>query len=726
MIKFLMLFSTIFFSAIKENDYKIYEDNFKSEEIVKSIDDYTLSIDKNTYILDNGKKSINIEVNSLNNEIDFFEIDEKIVLFVKEQDELNSYTYDKNLLFLETQQIIRRGVESFKCFPFKNKVIIYGTVNEDCDLTRENFSLKGLDTFICVYNLENYSTKFFGGETNEEFLLGTDDGDEMFFCGYKSPLGEGDFGNGGKYQKSVFITKINNNLKIEKTIVLDENDNIVSFYYYNYLFYLITKDKIYTIDSEMNIISKESFSEEILFTNMSSEGVLSICFLNKVIVKDLLNRKELEKELSGKVVGISDAIIIERDNKLIKLDLALLYKFKNKETYLEKESALYSLFGKCSIIEEKFSPLLDKQVYGEYKCYQYYKTKGGINIEYVSDYIVEKEVNVYSGGLYPVGYRLIFAGKGYLNGNKILNNYQITSSGDYTLELVGVDGDSYEIKFKVSNLQIEFVEESIRESNTEIYLGDKASIKLKVDFSDEVVLDSFVINEKNVNDIYYDKTSKLVYIQLDSFNDTGMHIYNIERAYYKIDDFLYSEEINKTYKINVLKDDVNVAVESFNKERIVFSCNDINLSCRYFEVVAKNNKDEIVYTFPLNSQNIIIDGLNQEDEYIVEVYLVTDNGSKNYTKIMLFKMNLMDVKNKINLGKISILKYQNYLEKFSFEYDSESLKDEIRRVTVNQKDIFENQTFSSEKYYLLLLITFSLAFGLTLFFKRTKNNKKCA
>lgn len=726
MIKFLMLFSTIFFSTIKENDYKVYEDIYEENSIIKTVNDYTLSLTENYYILENSKSNISIGNKEEILKIDFSVIDDKVMLVVGEEEELINYVYDSNLKLVSEDCILRRGIEDFKCFTMGKRLVIYGTVNEDCDLSRENLNLRGLDTFVCIYDLKNYSIKFYGGTTDESLSLGMYESDEMIFCGYKSPNGEGDFGNGGKFEKSVFISKISSNQEIEKTIVLNENDNIVSFYCYDELFYLIVKDKIYTIDNEMNLINKESFNEEILFTNMSSEGILSICFSNKVIVKDLLNKKELEVEILGKIVGLDDAIIIERDGKLIKIDIILLYNFKNKETYFEKESVLYSLFGKCSFVEEKFSPYLDKQVYGEYKCYEYYKTKGEIFIEYISEYVVEKEANVMNKGLYPVGYRLIFAGKGYLNGNKILNNYQITSSGDYTLELVGVNGESYEIKFKVSNLQIDFKEESIRDSDMEVLYGEKASIKLKVSFGEGVTLDSFLMNGNKVNEIYYDNTSGMVYIPLDDLDDVGMHIYNIERAYYKIEDLLYSEEINKTYRVNVLKDDLNVIVESFNKERIIFSCNDINSCCRYFEVIARNSKDELVYTFPLNSQNITLDGLNQNDDYTIEVYLVTDNGSSDYIKILLFKMNVMDVSSKINLGKISILKYQNYLEKFSFEYDEDSLKNEIRKITINQKDIFENQTFSSEKYYLLLLLTFSLAFGITLFLKKTKKNKKCA
>lgn len=726
MIKFLMLFSTIFFSTIKENDYKVYEDIYEENSIIKTVNDYTLSLTENYYILENSKSNISIGNKEEILKIDFSVIDDKVMLVVGEEEELINYVYDSNLKLVSEDCILRRGIEDFKCFTMGKRLVIYGTVNEDCDLSRENLNLRGLDTFVCIYDLKNYSIKFYGGTTDESLSLGMYESDEMIFCGYKSPNGEGDFGNGGKFEKSVFISKISSNQEIEKTIVLNENDNIVSFYCYDELFYLIVKDKIYTIDNEMNLINKESFNEEILFTNMSSEGILSICFSNKVIVKDLLNKKELEVEILGKIVGLDDAIIIERDGKLIKIDIILLYNFKNKETYFEKESVLYSLFGKCSFVEEKFSPYLDKQVYGEYKCYEYYKTKGEIFIEYISEYVVEKEANVMNKGLYPVGYRLIFAGKGYLNGNKILNNYQITSSGDYTLELVGANGESYEIKFKVSNLQIDFKEESIRDSDMEVLYGEKASIKFKVSYSEGVTLDSFLINGNKVNEIYYDNTSGMVYIPLDDLDEVGMHIYNIERAYYKIEDLLYSEEINKTYRVNVLKDDLNVTVESFNKERIIFSCNDINSCCRCFEVIARNSKDELVYTFPLNSQNITLDGLNQNDDYTVEVYLVTDNGSSDYIKILLFKMNVMDVSSKINLGKISILKYQNYLEKFSFEYDEDSLKNEIRKITINQKDIFENQTFSSEKYYLLLLLTFSLAFAITLFLKRTKKNKKCA
>lgn len=715
MIKLFLLFLTIFFNPFKENDYKVYEDDYIDLNIIKESSEYSLSFN-NKYIFSNGKNSIVFENNDI--KIDFCEFQNKVLLLLLEEENLQFFIYDNELNLITSGDIIRRGTLEFDFFIHDGKLIIYGTVNNECDLTGENKKLGGNDTFICTYDGTNFNIKFFGGTTDEWFKMGVSIDEYMYFYGYKNPLGEGDFGNGGRNSESLFLTKINANLEVIETKILDCGGIINSIYNYDNYIYLIGERNVFYINKATWEIEKDCFDEEILFTNMS-DNILSLFLKNRVYIKDVSNYKYGFVSIDGEIININNGIVVLKDGKYKKVDIALLYNYRNKTNYIDEEASLYTLFGKCKQKENEFLPRLDKQVYGEYKCYQNYETVGGIEIEYISNYEIEKEANVKNGGIYPVGYRILFSGKGYLNGNKVLNNYQITSSGDYILELFSNIGESYEIKFKVSSLQIDFIEK-INKSDMEILLGEKASIKFKVNFTEDVDFECVQIDGENRYDIYYEENSKMIYIPLNEMLETGKHIYNIERVYYKINDTLYFLDINEKYSINVLQKNLDSSVSEIAKEKIVFLCNDINLCARYFKIIARTNNDEKVYSFPICSQNIVLENLSENRDYIVDVYLVSNNGGENDVDTLLFSLFMMDVNNNINLGKISLLKYQNSLEKFSFEFDKDILKNELRNISINEKKVFENQMFEEKKYYLLLFITFSISFALTLVFKKAK------
>ncbi len=77
-------------------------------------------------------------------------------------------------------------------------------------------------------------------------------------------------------------------------------------------------------------------------------------------------------------------------------------------------------------------------------------------------------------------------------------------------------------------------------------------------------------------------------------------------------------------------------------------------------------KKKEVYNFPINTQNILINGLNSGDNYYFDVYLVSDVGGKNFSNTLLFSTYMIEVDTSEDFGKIVILNYENNLKKFAF------------------------------------------------------------
>lgn len=703
MLKFVLLFASMILSPINNEQYQIVEEIYEEKEVIKEIDNnVNLISEDGKYYLKNDEKIIQLKIDASLWDVVSFE--NNIFLITLSDGILSKTIYDSKLNLLEDNYLIRDGVEKYKIKIINDKLIIVGATNERNELTSEIKKLLGLDGFICL--IDSYGTQihFYGGTTDEIITDCVYNNNEIYVCGYKSPFGEGDFGNGGKYENSVFVAKINSKYEVEKTIILDEDNNIKSFDFYDGSLYLATSSSIYSFDENLNPLYKNKYDDIIVGVIINEVGVMSIVFENKILIRDFLTNDYIEIIIEGKVLEVNDVILIGSDDKKKIVDVILLYRCNMKS--VDEEMQLYSILGRCKSLEKNFSPRLDKQVYGEYELQYGYTTIGGIDGKISFKYVIEKEANVSDGGIYPIGFRLRFNGKGYLNGEKIIDNYQIQNQGEYVLELVGSNNEKYSITFYVSLSQIDFAENENRDSDMEVYSNEKVTIKFKVKFSENIVLNYVVINGGRIYDFYYDKTIETLFIPIGDIEGIGRYIYNIERVYYNISDKEYYKDINERYVINILEKDVEISVDKIDDKEIVFLCDDINGCSRWFKIVARNNKEERSYNFPINTQNILINGLNSGDNYYFDIYLVSDTGGKNFSNTLLFSTYMIEVATSENFGKIVILNYENNLKKFAFEFDKEVLKTKIRSLKINDKIVFENKMIENKKYIFIISLGF--------------------
>ncbi len=109
-----------------------------------------------------------------------------------------------------------------------------------------------------------------------------------------------------------------------------------------------------------------------------------------------------------------------------------------------------------------------------------------------------------------------------------------------------------------------------KDSDMEAYSDEKITIKFKVKFSENIVLNYVVINGGRIYDFYYDNTIETLFIPIGNIEGIGRFIYNIERAYYNINGKEYYKDINERYIINILEKDVEISVDKIDDKEIVF------------------------------------------------------------------------------------------------------------------------------------------------------------
>ena len=369
---------------------------------------------------------------------------------------------------------------------------------------------------------------------------------------------------------------------------------------------------------------------------------------------------------------------------------------------------------------------MDYQVYGEYKVDIKYETVGGIVYNHLSIYNIEKEANVFEGGIYPLGYRLRFTGKGYLNGEMIYSNYQLSNEGTQVLELIGANGESEMITFEVSKNQIEFLDVVSRDCDIEVERGEKFSLKFNVKISENCSITRVIINGKEYSDFSYDDKNGILFIPFQPIMDIGTHTYDIERIYYRDDANEYSKMINKKIVINVLKPRLKMNLTNFSESLILYiDCVDFYQTARNFKVVASNYQEEHVYNFPISSNEILLKDLKKDTNYVINVYLVSDINSTALISTPIVTFDVLTTNGEIFLGRTKILKYEDSLEKFCIEVDDEFSKNELKEIAVSNNSIFLNNRSSLKKYIFFCFASFLVGIVLVAVFSlEKKSNKK--
>ncbi len=710
----LLLLALVSFIPIKLNDIEINGDDYtlvseeeQLSEIVDEVDDYCIIKEGNNFYLTNDDKRINLgEAIS----VAIYKYDKNIVLVINDNKELSLVYFDLGLIKKEEHVLIRNGTISFNSRMSGDYLDIVGTSGEE---NEETYGIRNLfqnDAFFISFDLKNKTavTSYYGGATNEGFtgIVRTSSG--FFVVGVKDKLGEGDFGNGGDIN-NILLVKLSDTRRIEKYIILDSKEEVKGFFCDNDTIYLVLGSCYYLIDNNLNVTGCYSFSSPLLAT-ISTNKIIFFLFQNYYYVIDLETniKTKIEHNFNLSSAKVLSEYIKGAGEKNYRLDLVILSNNIIKYKYND-DKKVDTLFGEIEVLEEHVSPFLDRQVFGTYNYKLEYETKGKINFNINTKYEVPFECNLVSGGVYPTGYHLSFTGKGYLDGNQILSNYQLLDQGDHTLVLKGVDKE-VEIKFSVSSKQIEFSDQLARSSDVIVNLGENINLKLNLRLDDSYIIDGVMVNGELIS-ATYDKDKKLLFIPYGKANEVGQMEVVIDKIVYHDNSGSYNMVLYERFIVNVKKPKIELRISDFKEMSLVVDCVDLYKSARFFEVIKKDdrNGEEEVYKFPASSSDILIDNFSDGATYTVSYYLVNDYGGEYLERTLITTLNV-EGKGQLNLGKIRVLSYEGSLNRFVIEFDDDFSSNELKEVLVNNQVIFKNERDSLLKYIFFIIIAF--VFGL--------------
>lgn len=700
MLKIIFLILSSFLVDFINRDYVIVSSS-EPFYVVDEIDCYSL-LKEDQYYLSNGNKKILIgEYDKVN----MFLINEKVIIIASYLDELYLISYDKNLVFLGSIELIRNGVESFYATISDDYLVVGGVSDERNELTSNNKRLGGKDAFLIILKKDDltFKTFFYGGTSDEEINLITLS-DYIYFVGKKSSMGEGDFGNGGK-NESILLGKIDYEGKLISYKILDRKYDVRYFNKYKDEVYLVFKDGYLVLDSDFNIKSKKNVSEEILGVNLSKGGLFCLFSRDNLDIIDLNSGQEelITHNLALTEVNNKSSYISVKGVDFKKVDVIDINNSLVKDNYNE-DKKIESLFGDAVFLEEEFSPPLNKQIYGDYEVLLSYETIGKIKFSHKVNYYVPLEVNIMNNGIYPLGYHLSFTGKAYLDGKQILNNYSIVDVGKHSLVLIGASDEENQYEFYINSNQIEFIENPNKIADIFASINEKITFKFKVDFSNEVEIDYVEVNEEKY-EASFDKLNRIIYVPYKKMVEVGEMKVVIGNIYYHDEERSYSKLINEEYIIKVVKDNPLIKMNSFDGKTIIYDSFDSYNTLRFFRVTLVDKRgEEKDFLYPLATSEVIIDDLEKE-EYLVKVSIVSDRGLQEFDSVELASLKISG-KGNLYLGSIQVLSMDSSLNRFSIDFDSEFLNNDLKEIKVLDSTIFVSEKESLLKYIMALMVVF--------------------
>ncbi|HEY8395622.1 MAG TPA: hypothetical protein VIK96_02485 [Bacilli bacterium] len=527
---------------------------------------------------------------------------------------------------------------------------------------------EGEDAIILRYDDDYHLSSFqiFGGKKDESFLKLISEGDKLFVVGRKDPESGGDFGNGGRFENSLFVARLSDNLALENFIILGSDQQPLEFTYHKDALYLALVDKLYKMDEELNIIAKKTLSKPYRAARIAEYNKCLYFGTGEVAIIDILDFSAesissayLKEDSEIKV--FPDAIMIGEKQKY---DLASFEDFIVSDKYtpeIESPKTVKSIFGEAELLEVVSEPFFNPQVHGDYERVYYFQTVHGLNFNVKRTERVDLRVNVTNNGIYPSGYRLQFTGYAELDGNSVLNNHFLETEGSHRLVLTDNAGNNTEINFTVSKSQIIFSETADTVWDFETQFGEPFFLELSLSGVGKRVIKGVVINGEEIKNLLYNPATGILTIPLEA-DAPGIKHYMLEKLLYMDNDKLLNLPIYRLFTANILRKAPSVNLNQVSTFSYEVDVSDSDSALRYLEVIATNGHDEHREIYPLGTGNFNIS--LAKGTYDFEINLLYDLGNKRTEAVPLF-LGKLKGDSDMKIGEINIIRRHGSLEKFS-------------------------------------------------------------
>lgn len=704
---FLLILSIVFVHTNLDYNFQTFEECFEEiNEYKETYEDYYTLEYSNIYEIWY-KESKLIEYRNLYDKKVIYE-NNNLYCFYKE----NSNDYILVSIFYEgvlqnNIYINNKFIDKFDIYYKNDHFYLFSTVSEYTDLSineEQSNVLKSqkniiyLKFTIASSEISITNVKIYGGELNDEYSGSISFENGYIVFGVKDTLSGGDFGNGGGKQKGhIFFHILESGTLIDYKIVLNTINNIEVN---NNEIYVFSTKQFYIFDYSLN--QKKGFELPLYssFGHVINNEMVGVVMDSRLDIYDIKNNKVCYNIKCDAFSSISKYII--KDNYIYLWNQDEICKGFVYDTSLKDKTYIYDDFSeindevvgfpaifhlKNTINDSSFNPM----VFGVYNFtldYEYFKIDAKIE--------VKKRANVSEERVYPIGYHLIFSGEGYLNGEKIANNYEILNEGSYNLLLKGYN-ETISINFYIEDILL-FTEIPLKDWDYEVREGKTFDITFILDKSDYIVNKVIINNEE----CYFQIDDNVIKISIELKNDIS-DIY-IQRIEFINDDMIYDYNINKKIKVKIIKPKLTFNNELLKEdENIVYKINCDNIQAIKYIKIVSNTTSLILPFMNYNTKVPFTD----EDLYVYAGY---DVNGKEYEEKFLFMYKINDT------SKIKI----NASEEGKIIFTDPKT---IDCIYINNNEVYRKNNYDFTKYLVILIGVVICIIGAKITIKKTKKQK---
>ncbi|HQC89576.1 MAG TPA: hypothetical protein PLO54_03765 [Bacilli bacterium] len=738
MLKFLFLFvSTLFVNAAAPEDYlTVLSKNREEETVIAQAEEYRLVWNGSERALTTKDGSWRREVGPADESL-LIAHNGDCLLFYYHDEYLRLTVYDRGGNKLYDGVLFDNPVTARWDVCCGNYIYVAGGVSRYTDerfiSAAEGKALGGEDAFLArfddEYNLIDVAV--FGGEKNERFSAVCANGESVFLAGHKVPGGGGDFGNGGRYVDTVFVVSLDDELNISESRVLASTDKIVSLRYYKDRLFLVLSRRVYKFDDDLNTLHREDLEEKVIAACFSGINRLALFAADEGYIYNTYTfvREYVFTYPSADAIRVrNDAVALSTPVGDFLLDVACLRYFKPPAFYCpdaDYRGEAHTLFGPARLLREESEPYFDPSVYGRYLRKYIYSTAAGLEFAVEREMEVYFEANVDEDAIYPLGYRLRFTGVAYLNGMKIINNYPLDEAGEYLLELIGANGETRRVRFRVASSQIKFSDLAVKTWDIETAPDSVFYFRLEYDGGGECEIASVVVNGLETDELIVDRTRRIIDVKMRAPGECGIHYYRLEKINYLYRGDYFSHDINKTITVNVLRPSPKLNLTASGGLEFKAELDDAFATARYFSLVAYSPREEIRKKYSLANNNIYLNGLSAGEEYQAKLFLVYNNGNGKYQEIELLEVTISG-QSECKIGEIEILESEETLKRFNINLNKNAGLQSVGRAG----EILYRKPKKSPSPAIMaafgVVISFGIVFGIKKTVSRRRNKKSGA
>lgn len=617
-----------------------------------------------------------------------------------------------------------------KCFDIliiDNELTLIGSTNDDASITKYTKNLNFL-----------YDYKF-GGSGKEAFVKAYYDNNQYYLIGLKDAHSKNSpfMDVGSQNEVKTFVSIVSENGIIEDSIYFNHQEEYEELYtssFNNDLLMVSIKlnnsYQTYVVDSNLEKVYYEET------TNMDCHIVFSNTEEILYIDNDYLKVKEDQY-----ILDIPGEILLSemRENtlKIFYYDDYYIWETVIYQYDIDKqEDIIINLFNSdfdpnmsLDDLEEikitshihdikleltTIEPYFSKQITGEYlgSFKLIINDQKSFNID--NKIIVEEYVNIYDKHIYPVGYKLKFFGYGMLDGKSVASGVVVKDVGEHVLLISDASGKTKKYTFQVVDNYYNNQEE-LPPTDYVIRKNDNLEISFKSNYEIEKV---YINNQE----VLFKQENELVKVVLDSFNETGVYEYKID----KIECRNEVIEINEKFTVKVLKEEpqVNIKEQSSKDFTVTIDFYDPDLSVKdlVFEVYKGDNLEEICHTY-LNDFSYKVGNIQKDKNITVRSFLVYDIGDGE-----LKYLEILDSSFFINVDEYELFNLTREDNQITMVVKTNNPKLNISKLIINDVD-FQGKYQTSINYQplyisiIISVIVILIGGGFIYYFKVFKKKK---